>query len=46
MLRISWPLAVFLVAVIAVVVRRPRMFVPVLIVFAVWLVWEARKRKR
>ena len=46
MLRISWPLAFLLAAVIAVVARRPRMLVPVLIVFAVWMVWEARKRKR
>ena len=46
MLRVSWPLAIFLAAVIAVVARRPRMLVPVLIVLGVWLVWEARKRKR
>jgi hypothetical protein len=46
MLRISWPLAILLAAVVAVVARRPRLLVPVLIVFAVWLVWESRKRKR
>ncbi len=46
MLRISWPLALFLALVIAVVARRPRMLLPVLIVFAVWMVWESRNRKR
>ena len=40
MLRVSWPLAIFLAAVIAVVARRPRMLVPVLIVLGVWLVWR------
>jgi hypothetical protein len=46
MLRISWPLAIFLATIIVVVARQPRLLVPVLIVFAVWLVWEAGKRKR
>ena len=46
MLRISWPLAIFLAAVIAVVARRPRLLLPVLVVFAIWLVWEARRRRR
>ncbi len=46
MVRISWPLAILIAAVIAVVARRPNMLVPVLVVFAVWLVWEQRKRKR
>jgi hypothetical protein len=35
-LRISWPLALLLAAVIAVVARRPRMLVPILVVFVVW----------
>jgi hypothetical protein len=46
MLRISWPLAIVAAAIIAVVARRPRMLVPILIVFAIWLVWEQRKRKK
>ena len=40
MLRISWPLAILAAAVIAVVARRPRLLVPILVVFAVWYVWE------
>jgi hypothetical protein len=46
MLRISWPLALLAAAIIAVVARRPRMLVPVLVVFAIWFVWEQRKRRR
>jgi hypothetical protein len=46
MLRISWPLAVLAAAVIAVVARRPRMLVPVLVVFAIWFVWQQTKRKQ
>jgi hypothetical protein len=47
MLRISWPLAFLLAAVIAIVARRPRMLVWVLVVFAVWFVVEtARGRSR
>lgn len=46
MLRISWPLAILLAAIIAVIARRPNLLVPVLLVFAIWLVWEQRKRKR
>ena len=46
MLRISWPLAILLAAIIVVIARRPNMLVPVLVVFAIWLVWEQRKRKR
>ncbi len=49
MLRISWPLAVLLVAVVAVVARRPKLLTYVLIVFAVWFVIEtvrSRRRRR
>lgn len=40
MLRISWPLAILLAAVIAVVARRPRLLVPLLVVFAAWYLWQ------
>lgn len=46
MLRISWPLAIFLAAVIAIVARRPRMLVYVLVAFAVWFVVETLRRRR
>lgn len=46
MLRISWPLAIVIAAIIAVVARRPRLLVPILVVFAIWFVWEQRKRRR
>jgi hypothetical protein len=36
MLRISWPLALLLASVIAVVARKPRLLVPIAIVFVVW----------
>ena len=40
MLRISWPLAFLLAAAIALVARRPRMLVWVLLAFVVWFVVE------
>jgi hypothetical protein len=46
MFRISWPLALLLAAVIAVVARRPRLLVPVAIVFVLWFVWERGRRPR
>lgn len=46
MLRISWPLALLLAAVIFVVARRPRLLVPVLVVFAIWFVIEAARGRR
>jgi hypothetical protein len=49
MLRISWPLAILLVAVLLIIGRKPRLFVPLLIVFAVWMLWQmtaSRRRKR
>ncbi len=41
MVRISWPLALFAAAVIALVARRPRLVVPVLVVFVVWYVVQS-----
>ena len=46
MLRISWPLAILAAAVIALIARRPRLLVPVLVVFVVWYVWERSKPRR
>ncbi|GAO03822.1 hypothetical protein [Anaeromyxobacter sp. PSR-1] len=47
MVRISWPLALLLAVVIAVVARRPRLILPMLIVLGVWyLVETARARRR
>lgn len=47
MLRISWPLALLLVAVLVIVARKPRLIVPIAIVFAIWfLVQTARRRRR
>ncbi len=36
MLRISWPLALLVAVVIAVVARRPQLLSDFLIVFAIW----------
>ncbi|WP_198133785.1 hypothetical protein [Anaeromyxobacter dehalogenans] len=47
MVRISWPLALLLAVVIAVVARQPRLIVPMLVVLGVWyLVETARGRRR
>ncbi len=47
MVRISWPLAVVLVGVVAIVARRPRLISWVLIAVAIWFVVETlRARKR
>jgi hypothetical protein len=46
MLRISWPLAILAAAVIAVVARRPRLLLPILVVFVVWYLWERSQRKK
>jgi len=46
MLRISWPLAFVVAAVIAIVARRPRLLEPVLVVFLVWYVWQRVRRSR
>ena len=46
MVRISWPLALLAAAVIAHVARRPRLLVPVLVVFAIWYVVESTAARR
>ncbi len=46
MLRISWPLAILLAALIAIVARRPRLLEWVLLVFAVWFVVQALRDRR
>ncbi len=47
MVRISWPLALFLAVVVALIARRPRLLLPILVVFAVWfLVQTVRGRRR
>jgi hypothetical protein len=47
MLRISWPLALLLAALIAIGARRPRLVVPLLVVLGIWfLVQTARGRPR
>ena len=46
MVRISWPLALFAAAVIALVARRPRLIVPVLVVFAIWYVIASASSRR
>jgi len=46
MLRISWPLAILLAAVLVVVARRPKLLLPILVVFVVWFVWERSRPRR
>jgi tellurite resistance protein TehA-like permease len=47
MLRISWPLAFVLAGAIAIVARRPKLLVWVLLAFGIWFVIEvARSRRR
>jgi hypothetical protein len=46
MVRISWPLALAAAAAIALVARRPGLFVPVLIVGLVWYAWMELRRRR
>jgi hypothetical protein len=46
MLRISWPLAIFVGVVLVVVARRPRLLVYVLVAFAVWFVFETIRSRR
>ncbi len=45
MLRISWPLAFLLAAVIAIIARKARMLPWLLAVFAVWFVIETARGK-
>lgn len=46
MLRISWPLAFFLAALIAIVARRPRMLTWVLVALAIWFVVQTLRARR
>jgi len=46
MLRISWPLALLLAAVIALLARKPRLLVPLAIVFVVWFLVQTARRQR
>jgi hypothetical protein len=46
MLRITWPLALLLAAVIALVARKPRLFVPIAIVFTIWFLVQTAQRRR
>lgn len=46
MLRISWPLALLLAAVIFIVARRPRLLEPVIVVFVIWIVWQQIQLRR
>jgi hypothetical protein len=39
-IRISWPLGLLLAFCVAIVARNPRLARPVLLVLAVWLVWQ------
>ncbi|HSN90378.1 MAG TPA: hypothetical protein VLS93_04045 [Anaeromyxobacteraceae bacterium] len=48
MIRISIPLAILLAGVIAIVARKPRLFLPLLVVFTIWALWQmsASRRRR
>jgi hypothetical protein len=47
MVRISWPFAIFLLLLVAIVARRPRMLSWVLVALAIWfLVQTLRTRRR
>ncbi len=46
MLRISWPLAILLAAVIAIIARRPRLLGWVLVAFAIWFVVQSLRDRR
>jgi hypothetical protein len=46
MLRISWPLALFLAVVVALIARRPRLLVPILVVFGIWYVVQTARGRR
>ncbi len=46
MLRISWPLALFLAAIVAIVARKPRLLFPILVVFVVWYAVQAASSRR
>ncbi len=46
MLRISWPLALFLAVVVALIARRPRLLLPILVVFGIWFVVQTLRGRR
>ncbi len=46
MLRISWPLALLLAALVAIVARRPRLLLPILVVLAVWVLVQTLRGRR
>jgi hypothetical protein len=46
MLRISWPLALLLAALVAIAARRPRLLLPLLVVVAVWFVVQTLRARR
>ena len=46
MLRLSWPLALLLAALVAIVARRPRLLLPLLVVLAVWFVVQTLRARR
>ncbi len=46
MLRISWPLAFLLAAIIAIVARRPRMLTWILVALAIWFVFQTLRTRR
>lgn len=46
MLRISWPLALFLAVMVALIARRPRLLLPILVVFGIWFVVQTVRGRR
>ncbi len=46
MLRISWPLALFLAVMVALIARRPRLLLPILVVFGIWFVVQTLRGRR
>jgi len=46
MVRVSWPLALFALVCAGIVARRPRLLLPVVVVFGVWLLWNAARSPR
>jgi hypothetical protein len=45
-LRVSWPLALLLAVAVALVARRPRLLLPILVVFVIWFVVERVRTNR
>jgi hypothetical protein len=46
MVRISWPLALLLAALVAILARKPRLVVPVLLVLGIWFLVQTARGKR